>query len=1332
MWSTLISSGIETSIKLREVSASIKARLLEARSIRSSLELRGATRSIHRTLHSISKYTKQLEKQEQVGMRRTRHVALPVRAWQYMGLLIVSLACLTLGLVSRDKEGRAGSLAGPELEHRAPHEVDACPNLNPFTKLPSCSILEQDPARVPKISGETASVRSSQIPVDRRISRSRNLDHVSRTRTDRKSGEKLARRGPNLDDNSSRLVRSSRSLDLDDSRLTTRSLDRRSRVDHREASTIGMNERRERLVRSNDRFDIRDRRLSTTDRDHRLEIRERRSRSLDHRASRNPERRINGNLENDREDRRNRIVYRAERRVDDRRSVSRASNSNYEENRRNVRSVSRERQVSGASRDQDRRSLIRTTENIRRLDSRSPGDVERTTMIRRVDRQISRSLDRENSRTERDFADQRLSRSRGYEASRERKPLARSMKLESTDFRRENTVRNVQSQDRMRQIARRESRSNLDRRFERREQRDARNQRRGMIDEIDRRLNARLNEKRETSLPRSSGMGNSERRESNWLDLAREKRDSERRVTNRSNNRMSLEKRSIVAESVNKEDFGTNRWSLERSRNDNIRRNRLNLARESVKRDTERRSRDLSNDRRSSERKSPVSESEIPREVRTDRRLSTLNSLERRERTNRLNLARENIKRDTEGRARDLSNDRRSSERKSQVLEPAIRREIRTDRRLSTFDSVERLERTNRLNLARETVKRDTERRSRGLSNDRRSSERKSPVSESEIPREVRTDRRLSTLNRLERRERTNRLNLARENIKRDAEGRARDLSNDRRSSERKTQVLEPAIRREIRTDRRLSTFDSVERLERTNRLNLARETVKRDTERRSRDLSNDRRSSERKSPVSESEIPREVRTDRRLSTLNSLERRERTNRLNLARENIKRDAEGRARDLSNDRRSSERKTQVLEPAIRREIRTDRRLSTFDSVERLERTNRLNLARETVKRDTERRSRDSSNDRRSSDRKISLELRERTNKLNIARESRATLTGLPETVKRDTERRVRDSSNDRRSSERRSTILESSRRQEIRTNRRLSERSRLNFVDQRERTNALYIARESRIPLTRSYETAKRDLERRFRDLPSDRRSSERRSTVLQLVNQEEVRTRTDRHSRLVSSERRDRTSRLYITSESVAPSMSSLTDNHNLARRVRHSSSDRRDRSLDRRQLVDSKRSSEATALEHRNDRRIEAERSQKRSNLNRLHRSSATILNDPRSNQREQRLTEKTLRSKPLNDMKRSRLVQRLSFSDKGARIFSNLKDSVDLNAEKYVKSSRVNIPSYSKEENSVKYAFTFDVLRQALVIGLCALYSLSIFRGKQSFVSTVVRQASRVILW
>ncbi|XP_014598766.1 PREDICTED: myosin heavy chain, striated muscle-like [Polistes canadensis] len=76
-------------------------------------------------------------------MRRTRHVVLPVRSWQYIGLLLVSLACVTFGLVARDREGQAGSLTSPELLHRAPHDVDVCPNLNIFAKSSVCLDLPE-------------------------------------------------------------------------------------------------------------------------------------------------------------------------------------------------------------------------------------------------------------------------------------------------------------------------------------------------------------------------------------------------------------------------------------------------------------------------------------------------------------------------------------------------------------------------------------------------------------------------------------------------------------------------------------------------------------------------------------------------------------------------------------------------------------------------------------------------------------------------------------------------------------------------------------------------------------------------------------------------------------------------------------------------------------------------------------------------------------------------------------------------------------------------------------------------------------------------------------
>ncbi|XP_058803851.1 trichohyalin [Phymastichus coffea] len=98
-------------------------------------------------------------------MRRTRHVVLPVKSWQSIGLLIVSLACLTLGHVSRDREGRHGSLVGPELLHTAPHEVDACPNNCSFILSSSgaSATLSRSALATPTSSGsrDTRSTRES-------------------------------------------------------------------------------------------------------------------------------------------------------------------------------------------------------------------------------------------------------------------------------------------------------------------------------------------------------------------------------------------------------------------------------------------------------------------------------------------------------------------------------------------------------------------------------------------------------------------------------------------------------------------------------------------------------------------------------------------------------------------------------------------------------------------------------------------------------------------------------------------------------------------------------------------------------------------------------------------------------------------------------------------------------------------------------------------------------------------------------------------------------------------------------------------------------------------
>ncbi|XP_076182196.1 uncharacterized protein LOC143154187 [Ptiloglossa arizonensis] len=1413
-------------------------------------------------------------------MRRTRHIALPVRAWQYIGLLIVSLACLTLGLVSRDKEGRAGSLAGPELEHRAPHEVDACPNLSPFTKVPTCSIFEQDHTRVPKISGETRNANTSPIPADLRISRPRTLDRVSRaqlqSRTDSKSAERLARQRTNTDNDFSRrilesrlgtkrqncltrrssdpAIRLSRSGNLDDARLTARSLDRRSqsterqpidvdRRENREIPTFKITERRERFSRSNNRATVRDRRSYSVerresmvlerrvDRENRREIRERTAHSLERRGLNNLELRVNGKRENVREDRRNRdtLTNRMDRRVDDRRSPARASirqesrsdsrhdnRFNSEENRRNVRSV------------QDRRSMIRTTENSR-LNSRSSRNFEMTTMNPRVGRQSFRSLDRRDSRVVDDVANRRLSkrstsveghretsRLQSREASREQESLVRSIERRSTDSRQERNVEN-----RAQLTARRDSRS---------QRRDASNERRERIARMDRRADARSNERRSSSLGKSmerSRTENLERRERSRLSLSRDARDSRTRLVRASenqrdserqrmavsNDRRSTERRSTSLESVNRQEIRTDRRLSESSRLNNMERreraNRLDLQRESrtplarvsetSKRLLERRVRDVSNDRRSSERRSTAFESVKRQEIRTDRRLSEssrLNNMERRERVNRPNLARESRtplgraseipKRDLERRVRDLSNDRRSSERRSVAFESVNRQEIRTDRRLSEssrLNNMERRKRANQLNLAREyrtplgraseIPKRDLERRVRNLSNDRRSSERRSTSLESVNSQEIRTDRRhleRSRFNNLERQQRNNRLDLARESRtplgraseipKRDLERRVRDLSNDRRSSERRSVAFESVNRQEIRTDRRLSEssrLNNMERREGANRLNLARESrtplgraseiPKRDLERRVRNLSNDRRSSERRSTSLESVNSQEIRTDRRhleRSRLNNLEQQQRNNRLDLTRESrailarvsetSKRLLERRVRDVSNDRRSSERRSVAFESVNRQEIRTDRR--------HLERS-RLN----------------------------NLERQQRNNRLDLARESRTILARISETSKRLLERRVRDVSNDRRSSERRSTAFESVNRQEIRTDRRLSESSRLNNMERRETTNRLNLPRESRTPLAGASEISKRVLERRIRDLSNDRRSMERRSTAFESVNRQKI--RTDRHnlerSRLNNLVRRERTNRLYLASESRSPltRLSDIRTRNVDQRRVRDSSADQKSGATVFEPVNHQQIRTNGRFSEQRFDRQaLDSKSLRQRVNINRLQQTRATI-----SNQREQRLTDKirvplvTIRSRTLSDMKRSHLVdlELIRFSNKDSRSYLNVKDSVNSNSlRKHVRSSHVptassnnplfaprerissrindvayrtktvDFPDYLKEENSMNNALIFEVVRQALVIGLCAMYGLSIFYGKRSFISNAVRQAPSFIQW
>lgn len=162
-------------------------------------------------------------------MRRTRHVVLPVRSWEHVGLMVVSLACLTLGLVSRDREGQAGSLAGPDLQHCAPHKVDACPNENVFTRLLFYDDLATSSGLIPAEKREehrTTESENADISENREVRYNRDNREristrraaavkVSRSESERSAERRDLRLSERRDDRLSRKTRDSRSAERD-------------------------------------------------------------------------------------------------------------------------------------------------------------------------------------------------------------------------------------------------------------------------------------------------------------------------------------------------------------------------------------------------------------------------------------------------------------------------------------------------------------------------------------------------------------------------------------------------------------------------------------------------------------------------------------------------------------------------------------------------------------------------------------------------------------------------------------------------------------------------------------------------------------------------------------------------------------------------------------------------------------------------------------------------------------------------------------------------------------------------------------------------------------
>ncbi|XP_011050587.1 PREDICTED: eukaryotic translation initiation factor 3 subunit A-like [Acromyrmex echinatior] len=386
-------------------------------------------------------------------MRRTRHVVLPVRSWQYIGLLIVSLACLTLGLVSRDREGHAGSLAGPELTHRAPHEVDACPNLNPFVKSP---IAEQEKVTKPAINNHQMKVSEFRAPMSRKSvhSRSLSLDRLSRSglqetrerlsrNRDLRTVERLSRSTSRIsNDESINRVRESRFRTIAQSRDARNSFDLATRISRSRDSNRATGRRsteqnfERRLADSaNSRFE--NRRSRSMERREFSEIarQQNRDRSADRRDSLNLQRHTNDYR--DRQSLPERRINRQESREvlvsgrREHRDLTRNRVPNYRSEIRERRSV--ERRMSIEHRDVERLDHREDNKNLLKSARFARGDIDRNNNIDRRNRE--RSLENRRALLDRVANQERRSRlsvatrnSRGnLVKSDDRRTLSRSM-----------------------------------------------------------------------------------------------------------------------------------------------------------------------------------------------------------------------------------------------------------------------------------------------------------------------------------------------------------------------------------------------------------------------------------------------------------------------------------------------------------------------------------------------------------------------------------------------------------------------------------------------------------------------------------------------------------------------------------------------------------------------------------------------------------------------------------------------------------------------------------------------------------------------------------------
>ncbi|KAF7390811.1 hypothetical protein HZH66_009291 [Vespula vulgaris] len=732
-----------------------KRRTLGTSSISSSPELRGRTSSEFQHFLLQRDENEDLRNHQisnQYRMRRTRHVVLPVRSWQYIGLLLVSLACVTFGLVARDREGQAGSLTGPELLHRAPHNVDVCPNLNPLATSSICLGLSEKQNLALK-NNERKEIGSDIVRVERKkstescINRNTLLERRHRTMNERsfyptkrlsRSLERVDSRienvrlsyrySPNSEmtrDVTDRTRKLSRRLSNDRSRSMERreehgikrtdgqrTLDNRELKERRERFEIDTRRKfnsraiEKREIRGHLRENIESRTIRENQKSIRERTQDRRSNSVERQEFRreNMERRLI--KERYANDRRN-------SRID---SLDRRSNVDAERRNSRMDNLNRERRSSVST--ERRNSRINTLNRERRLSVNE--EQRRNSRLDIINRQRGSSLttERKNSRLD-TFNRERRSNMDAERRNSRSDTLNRERRLDVNAERRNSRLSTVNTERGSNlSVERRNSRLDT---FNRERRLDVNAERRNSrLDTFNRERRLSVSEERKNSrantLNRERRLGVSAERRISRLDIVNKQRRSSL-TTERRNSRLDIFNRERRL-SVSEERRNSRANTLNRERRLDVSAERRNSRLDTVNRQREsslaiehRNSRlEIFNpERRSSvdaERKNSrldISNRERQSNVDTERRNSRLDTLNRERRslsmTDRTRTRK--IQENRYDRESILSNSLKIRKSTSRDNTPADRKNFRSEIRNIRFNSLERQQSGNRLENSR-------------------------------------------------------------------------------------------------------------------------------------------------------------------------------------------------------------------------------------------------------------------------------------------------------------------------------------------------------------------------------------------------------------------------------------------------------------------------------------------------------------------------------------------------------------------------------------------------------------------------------------------------------